>query len=59
MNQGKQPELSDHWNLKKKHCFWKKTTGDDAKKTKRLTEVLTKKFAKRVFENTLRINTVI
>ena len=29
-----------------KHCFWKKITGDDTKKTKRLTEIqaLTKDF---------------
>ena len=37
-----------------KKTFLKKITGDDAKKTKRLTEiqVLTKKFTKRVFKKT-------
>ena len=47
-NQGKQRELSDHWNLKKiKNVFFKKTV-DNAKNTKKLTEiqVLTKKFMK-------------
>ena len=48
-NQGKQRELSDHWNLKKnkKRFFFKKTV-DNAKNTKKLTEiqVLTKKFMK-------------
>ena len=37
-----------------KKTFLKKITGDDAKKTKRLTEiqVLTKKYTKRVFKIT-------
>ena len=49
-SQGKQRELSDHWKLKKR--FFQKITGDDAKRTKRLTEmqVLTKTFTKRVFK---------
>ena len=52
--------MSDHWKLKKNIFFEKKKkTGDDAKKTKRLTEVLTKKFTKRVFENTLRNNSYL
>ena len=51
-SQGKQRELSDHWKLKKR--FFKKITGDDAKRTKRLTgmQVLTKTFTKRVFKKT-------
>ena len=44
-NPGKQRELSDHWKSIKK-LFSKKITGDDAKKTKKLTgiQVLTKDF---------------
>ena len=46
-NQGKQHELSGHWN-QLKHHFWKKKrkTGNDTKKTKQLTEiqVLSKEF---------------
>ena len=50
-NQGKQCELRDQWKLKKKGFFLKKKiTGDDTKKTKRLTE--TKMFTKRVFKKT-------
>ena len=47
-NQGKQRELEG--SLKEKNCFLKKMTGDNVKKTKRLTEiqVLTKRFTKRV-----------
>ena len=50
-NQGKQCEVSDHWEFLKE-VFKKKKTGDDTKKTRRLTEiqVLTKKFTKRVFK---------
>ena len=45
-NQGKQHKLSDHWKHKK--MLKKKITGDNAIKTKRLTQiqVLTKKFTK-------------
>ena len=36
----------------KKHCFFQKVTGDNTKKTKRLTEipVLTKRFIRRIFK---------
>ena len=36
----------------KKHCFFQKVTGDNRKKTKRLTEipVLTKRFIRRIFK---------
>ena len=56
-NQGNQCELSDHWKLKK--CFFKKQwiTVDNAKKTKRLTEiqVLTKSFTERVFKKKAKV----
>ena len=38
-NQGKQHKLSDNWKFKKKNQKKKTITGDNAKKTKRLTEI--------------------
>ena len=40
----------------KKNCFFKKIAGDNAKKTKILTEiqVLTKRFTKRIFKKKTR-----
>ena len=51
-NQDKQRKLSDHWKLKK--TLLEKITGDDVKKTKRLTEiqVLIKTFTKKVLKKT-------
>ena len=49
-NQDKQCKLRYHWKLKK--TLLEKITGDDKKKTKRLTEieVLSKMFTKIVFK---------
>ena len=55
-NQGKQREREGSLKIKKT-VFKKKMTGDNVKKTKRLTEiqVLTKRFTKRFFKNKTKV----